>query len=77
MNSSCIMVLSSVNKPFSKKYGILCHKGYTGKNEKQVGCYVNLVGVETFSDRHLGSLIYFVRPLCNTKNISNFSNFVL
>ena len=44
------MVLSSVNKPFSKRYDISCHKGYTGKNEKQVGCYVNLVGVETFSD---------------------------
>ena len=37
-------------EPLSKKCNIWCHKGYTGKNEKQVGCYVNLDGVETFSD---------------------------
>ena len=30
--------------------GIWCHKRYADKNEKQVGCYVNLDGVETFSD---------------------------
>ena len=35
---------------FSKKCDISCHKGYTDKNEKQVGCYVNLDGVETFRD---------------------------
>ena len=28
----------------------MCHKGYTDKNEQQVGCYVNLNGIETFSD---------------------------
>ena len=38
------------SEPFSKKCDILCHKGYTDKNEKQVGCYVNLDGAETFSD---------------------------
>ena len=26
-----------------------CHKAYTDKNEKQVGCYVTLDGVDTFS----------------------------
>ena len=25
---------------FSKKCNICCHKGYTDKNEKQVGCYM-------------------------------------
>ena len=33
-----------------KKCDIWCHKAYTDKNEKQVGCYVTLDGVETFSD---------------------------
>ena len=33
-----------------KKVQHLCHKGYTDKNEKQVGCYVNLDSVKTFSD---------------------------
>ena len=32
----------------SKKCDIWCHKGYTDKNKKQVGYYVNLDGVETF-----------------------------
>ena len=50
---------------------IWCHKGYTAKNEKQVGCYVNLGCWDIF--RHLGSLIYFGRPFCNTKNASAFS----
>ena len=35
---------------FSKKCDNWCHKVYTDKNEKQVGCYVNLDDVETFSD---------------------------
>ena len=26
-----------------------CHKASTDKNEKQVGCYVTLDGVDTFS----------------------------
>ena len=34
----------------NKKRDIWCHKGYTDKNEKQVWCYVNLDGAETFSD---------------------------
>ena len=33
-----------------KKCVIWCDKGYTEKNKKQVGCYVNLDGVETFSN---------------------------
>ena len=33
----------------SKKCDNWCHKAYTDKNEKQVGCYV-IDGVETFSD---------------------------
>ena len=36
--------------PFSKKCNIWCYKGYTDKNEKQVGCYVNLDGVKTCPD---------------------------
>ena len=39
-----------LKEPFSKKCDIWCHKGYTFKNEKQNECYVNLDGVETFSD---------------------------
>ena len=39
-----------VLKPFSKKCDIWCHKGNTDNIEKQVGCYVNLDGVDTFSD---------------------------
>ena len=37
-------------EPFSKRCDIWCQKRYTDKNEKQVGCYVDLHGVETFSD---------------------------
>ena len=36
--------------PFSKKCNIWYYKGYTDKNEKQVGCYVNLDGVKTCPD---------------------------
>ena len=35
-----------------KKCDIWCHKVYTDKNEKQVGCYVTLDGVETLSDTY-------------------------
>ena len=42
--------LSVAKELFSKKCDIWFHKGYTDKDEKQVGCYVNLDGVETFSD---------------------------
>ena len=47
-------ILLILGKEFSsailKKCDIWCHKAYTDKNEKQVGCYVTLDGVETFSD---------------------------
>ena len=33
-----------------KNCDIWCRKAYTDKNEKQVGSYVILDGVETFSD---------------------------
>ena len=33
-----------------KKVQHLVLKGYTDKNEKQVGCHVNVDGLETFSD---------------------------
>ena len=33
-----------------KKCDIWCHKAYTDKNGKQVGSYVALDGVETFSE---------------------------
>ena len=36
--------------PFSKKCNIWYYKGYTDKNEKQVGCYINLDGVKTCPD---------------------------
>ena len=42
---------------------IWCHKAYTGKNKKQVGSYVTLDGVETFSDTRiintLSDLFYY------------------
>ena len=47
-------------EPFSKSCDIRCHKGYTGKNEKQVEFYVNLDGAETFSD------IMIINILCQT-----------
>ena len=47
-----------------KKCDIWCHKAYTDKNEKQVGCYVTLDGIETFSDTQehyyiLSDLFYY------------------
>ena len=47
-NSKC--KCNQEKEPFSKKCHIWCHKEYTDKNEKQVGCYVNLDSVETFPD---------------------------
>ena len=38
------------NGEILKKCDIWCHKTYTDKNEKQVGCFVTLDGVKTFSD---------------------------
>ena len=46
----CNRKFTLIIEQFSKKCNIWCDKGYTDKNEKQVGCYVNLDGTKTFSD---------------------------
>ena len=42
--------VKSLISPSKQKFDIWCNKGYTDKDEKHFGCYVNQDDVDTFSD---------------------------
>ena len=44
------VITLDLGEPIWKKCDFWFHNGYTDKNEKQVGCQVNVDGVQAFSD---------------------------